>query len=234
MPDPRRPQRPPQRQPVPHPHSGRPVERMVPHDPNADKVPGIHVGDPAAAAARAGGSRPVRTLDPSQQPPPIEFERKIIKGQIYWIMGHEEVPVARKGKVIRLTSEPGKAVGIEFEEPIGGVDSNGQPWGVAHTCDGRGKNGHCLYVRPDQVLDEKSMQTHKARMAELAEPSPFEELEEMTVGPQHSQPLTPAMEEREMMSIGHEDVGKVSATDIFKAKTEEEEEDKGKEPDEDE
>lgn len=227
MPDPRKPQRPQQRQPAPQPQRGYPQERPIPYDPSHDKMPGIHVGDPTAAARR-GASRPVRTLDPSQQPPPVEFERKIRKGETYWIMGHEEVPVPRKGKIIRISNEPGKPIGVEFTEPIGGTDENGQPWGVTHTCDGRGKSGHCLYVRPDQVLDEKAMQAHKARQAEQAAASTFDEFEEMTVGPQHSQPLSPAVsvseQGPEQVSIGPGDVGTMKAEDFVKTEPEEEDE----------
>jgi hypothetical protein len=197
MPDPRQPQRPqpPARQ-QPPPQRGQPAERPVPHDKSKDHlaVSSINVGDPEAAA-RAGRSRPVRPLTPEQQPPPVEYERKIKKGETYWIMGSEELPTPKKGKIIVLSSAIGKTVGVEFEEPIGGVDAQGGPWGTVHTCDGRGKPGHCLYVRPDQVLDEKSMQAFKAHRAQVEKDTPkFDEYEEITVGPQHSMPLTPSIE----------------------------------------
>ena len=199
MPDPRQPHRPAQppmpRQPAPPPaRRTQPVERPVPHDPAKDHLGAkdIVVGDPNAA--RGGVPRPVRPLDPSMQPPPIEHERKIRKGESFWVMGHEECPAPRKAKVIRLTAEPGKGVGVEFEEPIGGIDKDGNPWGVIHTCDGHGKSGHCLYVRPDQVLDDKALETFKARKSEAERTeSAFEEFDEITVGPQHSMVQTPAM-----------------------------------------
>jgi hypothetical protein len=152
------------------------------------------------------------------------------KGETYWIMGSEELPQPLKGKIIRLSNEVGKAVGVEFNEPIGGVDDTGQPFGTVHTCDGRGKPGYCLYVRPDQVLDEKAMQAHKAHQADLVAGSNFEEYDEITVGPQDTQPLTPAMpafplEGRETMTIGPGDVGKISAADLFKTKPKDEDED---------
>jgi hypothetical protein len=229
MPDPRQPQRPQppphQRQPAPQPQRSQPGERPVPHDPNADKVPGIHVGDPNAVAKRAA-ARPVRPLDPSQQPPPVEVARKLRKGETYHVMGDEALPTPRKGKIIRLSSEPGKGVGIEFDEPVGGTDESGQSWGVMHTCDGRGKLGHCLYVRPDMVLDDKAMAAHKAHQAEVsAESSKYEEFDEITVGPQDSHPLTPAMEGRETMTIGPGDVGTISAKDLTRGKPRVEEED---------
>jgi hypothetical protein len=214
MPDPRQPQRPqppqPQhRQPAAQPHTGRPVERPVPSEhQDPSKLPaGIHAGDPAAAAKK-GAARPVRPLPPSEQAPPIEAERKLKKGDSYWLVGSEDLGGGppRKGKVIRLSDEPGKAVGLEMDEPVGGVDSDGQPWGVLHTCDGRGKPGHCLYARVDQVLDAKSLEAYKAHQAEQQHPaeSDYEDLDELTVGPQHSQPATPGWESQ---TITEDDVG---------------------------
>jgi hypothetical protein len=203
------------------------VERPVPHDKSKDHLaaPDINVGDPEAAA-KAARSRPVRPLTPEQQPPPVDYERKIKKGDTYWIMGSEELPAPRKGKIIRLSAEPGKAVGVEFAEPIGGVDAQGQPWGTVHTCDGRGKPGFCLYVRPDQVLDEKTMQAFKARQAEVEKATPkFDEFEEISVGPQHSMPLTPMMEGREQMAIGKDDVGTLALEGEKKKTDEDEDED---------
>jgi hypothetical protein len=227
MPDPRYPQsrQPQSRQPAPQP-AGRPQERPVPSE-HKDLPAGIHAGDPNAAAKR-GAARPVRPLAPEEQAPPVEVERKLKKGESYWIVGSEDSPAApRKAKVIRLSNEVGKTIGVEFAEPIGGVDEHGQPWGVSHTCDGRGKLGHCLYVRPDQVLDEKAMQAHKARQTtekQEAE-SKFEEYNEMTVGPQHSQVQTPLMDTsgRETMTIGKDDVGTIKAEDL---EDEDEDEDK--------
>jgi len=201
MPDPRQPQRPqppPPRQPAPQPHAGRPVERPVPseHQDPSKLPPGIIAGDPSAAA-KQGAARPVRPLPPSEQAPPIDAERKLRKGESYWVVGSEDLGGGppRKGKVIRLSEETGKEIGLEMDEPVGGVDANGQSWGVLHTCDGRGKPGFCLYARPDQVLDAKSLEAYKAHQAEQQHPaeSDFEDLDELTVGPQHSQPITPAM-----------------------------------------
>jgi hypothetical protein len=232
---PRHPQQPhrpgqPQRPPAPQPPRGQPVERPVARDTSKDHLaaPDIHVGDPEAAG-RGAKSRPVRPLAPEMQAPPIEAERKLRKGESYWIVGHEEVPAPRKAKIIRLSNEPGKAVGVEFDEPIGGVDGEGQTWGLVHTCDNRGKPGHCLYVRADQVLDEKAMQTFKARQAERkAEDSQWEDFDEITVGPQHSQPVTPMMEGRERMAIGKDDVGTL---DLGKGKGKDEDEDEDEDED---
>jgi hypothetical protein len=177
------------------------VERPVPHDTAADHLgaPDIHAGDPEAAAKQAK-ARPVRPLAPEDQAPPVEFERKLKKGESYWVVGNEDMPTVRKGRIIRLSDEPGKAVGLEFDEPIEGVN---------HTCDGRGKQGHCLYARPDQVLDDKAMEAWKAHKKEAQAPSPYEDFDELTVGPQHSQPLTPMIEGREQMTLTRGDVGKL-------------------------
>lgn len=180
-------QRPPGPAPVP-------VERPVPHDPMGDHLADdrIHVGDPQAAAQRPGQDRPLRGLDLALQAPPVETPRVLKMGQEYWIVGSEDLAKPRKGKVVRLSTDPGKQVGIEFADPVGGVDKNGQPWGVTHDCDGRGKPNCCLYVRPDQVLDDRAVQVYQARrQAELAEASKYQELDELRVGPEHSQVPTP-------------------------------------------
>lgn len=50
------------------------------------------------------------------------------------------------GRIIAITTKPGKTVGVEFEEPIG-----------LHSCDGRGKDKYCIWaalhhlVMPDQI-----------------------------------------------------------------------------------
>jgi hypothetical protein len=176
-----------------------PVERPVPHDPMGDHLADdrINVGDPKAAAQRIGQARAVRSLDPAAQAPPVETNRVLKVGQTYWIVGSEDLAKPRQGKIIRLSTDPGKQVGIEFVDPVGGVDKNGQPWGVAHDCDGRGKFNHCLYVRPDQVLDDRAVQVYQARrQAELADAGKYQELEELKVGPEHSQVPTPRIAAR--------------------------------------
>ena len=169
MPDPRPPQRPGSRQPSPQPNKG-----------------------PEKPSPRSNISRPIRTVDPSQQPPPLTSERKLRKGEIYWVMGSVELPEARRGTIIRLSNEPGRTIGVEFEEPIGGVDEDGETWGVNHDCAGHGKVGHCLYVGAEQLLDDKAMEAHKARMAGSGGgAAKHDEYDELTVGPESSQPRVP-------------------------------------------
>lgn len=171
-----------------------PVERPVPHDTMGDHLADdrIDVGDPREAARHAAQAQPVRGLDPRQQAPPVETSRVLKTGQEYWIVGSEDLEKPRRGKVVRLSTEPGKQVGVEFVEPVGGVDKQGQPWGVTHNCDGRGAMNHCLYVRPDQVLDDRAVQAYRARLAGAsAEAGQYQELEELRVGPEHSQVPVP-------------------------------------------
>lgn len=48
----------------------------------------------------------------------------------------------RLGTVIALTVEPGKLVGMEFEEPV--------PSRVAHLdCDKKGRMGYCVWAHPN-------------------------------------------------------------------------------------
>ena len=142
MPDPRPPQRPGSRQPALSQNKG-----------------------PEKPSPRSNISRPVRAVDPSQQPPPLESERKIRKGETYWVMGSVELTEPRKAKIVRLSNEPGRTIGVEFEEPVGGTNEDGESWGVNHDCAGNGRQGHCLYVRPEQLLDDKAMEAHKAHRA---------------------------------------------------------------------
>jgi hypothetical protein len=184
MPDPRQPPRPPQR-----PYQPQRPATPQPRQPPAPPQRGL-----------------IRALDPRHQAPPIAAERKLRKGESYLIVGHECLEGPLKGKVIRLSDEAGKTVGVEFAEPIGGVDQDGQRWGVVHDCDGRGRMSHCLYVRPDQALDAKAEQAFLAGLAAPAAAGPkFAEYDELTVGPQHSQPATPAG--RETQTIAATDVG---------------------------
>lgn len=45
------------------------------------------------------------------------------------------------GKVIAITDEPGKHIGVEMDANVFG-----------HSCDGRGKHGCCLWIDPSQVV----------------------------------------------------------------------------------
>lgn len=95
--------------------------------------------------------------------------KKIIKGDIFWCLGQGlSQPV--KGTVIALTSNLGKRIGLEFAEPVG-----------AHSCDGRGKDGYCLWVREDDILTEDEYQAKLAADAATTAALDAVDLEELTL-----------------------------------------------------
>lgn len=72
--------------------------------------------------------------------------KTIQKGDKFWCFNRQLVQPTC-GTVIALTSNPSKQIGIEFEEPIG-----------AHSCDNRGKDGHCLWTNPSWILTDEEYQ----------------------------------------------------------------------------
>lgn len=85
---------------------------------------------------------------------------KIRKGDKFVCL-HPRMSQPAVGDVIALTSDPGKMIGLEFSDPIG-----------LHSCDGRGKDGYCIWVRPEHLLTEdeftESLKAKKAAQAALA------------------------------------------------------------------
>src|SRR4051812_4223437 len=71
---------------------------------------------------------------------------KITKGQKLWCLSRQfSKPLL--GTVICLTTEPGKQIGLQFEESV--------PERLAHlNLDGRGKKGYCVWAHVDHVLTE--------------------------------------------------------------------------------
>ena len=65
--------------------------------------------------------------------------KTINKGDKF-VFAHTEVKEPLLGTVIALTDAPGKKIGLEFEVNVGG-----------HSCDGRGKPGHCLWAAPAHI-----------------------------------------------------------------------------------
>lgn len=61
--------------------------------------------------------------------------------------GIKSLPMA---KIIAITDEPGKTVGVEFGDPVG-----------RHSCDGAGKTGYCLWVAPEHILLPKEAEELK-------------------------------------------------------------------------
>jgi len=80
----------------------------------------------------------------------------INKGDKFWCI-HRRLPKAMLGTVIVMTDEPGKLVGMEFEDCFGG-----------HSCDGRGKDGHCLWVGPEYMLTEDEYASEQAAKQEVS------------------------------------------------------------------
>lgn len=67
--------------------------------------------------------------------------KKIVKGDKFWCLG-QGLQKPLYGTVIAMSSYLGKQIGLEFDEPIG------------HNCDGKGKDGHCLWVRTFDILTD--------------------------------------------------------------------------------
>lgn len=70
---------------------------------------------------------------------------------------HKRLDKPVKGTVIALTNRPGKMIGLQFPNKMGG-----------HECDGKGKKGHCLWVTPQHILTEqewKKEQAHRKKKA---------------------------------------------------------------------
>ena len=62
------------------------------------------------------------------------------------------------GEVIALTNEPGKLIGLEFNEDVKG-----------HSCDNRGKQGYCLWASQFDVLTEAEYEDLKKVKQEAQE-----------------------------------------------------------------
>lgn len=62
------------------------------------------------------------------------------------------------GTIIALTDIPGKMIGIELDDSVG-----------FHSCDGRGKEGHCVWAYPEDVLSETEYSDMKNAKAVVTE-----------------------------------------------------------------
>jgi hypothetical protein len=110
--------------------------------PEADSMP-----DPKPAAPPPAPAAP--------RPAAPAAEKVLKKGETYWVVAPGDLDRPRQGRVILLSKTIGKYVGVEFAEPIGPH--------LVHTCDGRGKPGHCLYCHPDQLLTAEEYKALQAR-----------------------------------------------------------------------
>ena len=67
---------------------------------------------------------------------------KIEINQQYWCV-HRTLMKPLLGTIIALTNSPGKMIGIQFDVNING-----------HSCDGRGVDGHCLWVTSQIIYNQ--------------------------------------------------------------------------------
>lgn len=93
---------------------------------------------------------------------------EINKGDKFWC-SHRRLPSDMIGTVIVMTDEPGKLIGLEFDKDIDG-----------HSCDGRGKDGCCLWVNVDHILTNDEYQSRELAK-KLA--SPYSELPKIVLKP---------------------------------------------------
>jgi len=81
-----------------------------------------------------------------------------------FICVHPKLSSPKLGMVIALTSDPAKMIGLQFTDDVGG-----------HSCDGRGVDRHCLWVRPEHIM---TVEEHRAasRASAASESQDLEEL----------------------------------------------------------
>lgn len=91
---------------------------------------------------------------------------EVKKGDTFWCE-HKRLSAPSKGKIIALTDEPGKMIGVEFDAAVGG-----------HTCDGRGKDGHCLWLAPYHIYTDAEWKdkTSAEEAALAARPKEFDKI----------------------------------------------------------
>lgn len=80
----------------------------------------------------------------------------IKKGDTVVVLPHDSIGVAKEAVVLTLTSDPTKQVGVEFSEPVL----------RGHSCDNRGRQGHCWWVRAALI---RTPATHAAETAAVRE-----------------------------------------------------------------
>ena len=95
--------------------------------------------------------------------------KSIKKGDKFWCLG-QGIATPTFGTVIALTTNPAKSIGLQFDTKIGG-----------HTCDGRGVEGCCLWVRPVDILTDEEFQAKNAAEAAMEEAATSEDIEVIEV-----------------------------------------------------
>lgn len=96
--------------------------------------------------------------------------RKFKKGDRLWYKARQmSRPLV--GTVVCITTEPGKILGLQFEEKL--------PDNLSHLdLDGRGKKGYCVWAHPSQVMTEDE---HKAMLDSRKGKPTHQELDELEV-----------------------------------------------------
>lgn len=93
------------------------------------------------------------------------IDLKIKKGDIV-ICSHPRLSHPSKGIIIALTDEPGKMIGIELTEQVG-----------FHSCDGRGRDKHCVWARPEHIMTQEEYSSNiRVKEESLRKYQEFEEL----------------------------------------------------------
>lgn len=94
--------------------------------------------------------------------------KKISKGDVFvCTLKRLKSPVA--GTIIALTNEPGKLIGLEFSENVNG-----------HSCDGRGKDGHCLWASQYDILTKEEYEA-SLKVTEEAKKIVYSEMDSITL-----------------------------------------------------
>lgn len=83
----------------------------------------------------------------------MTFVKTISVGDRF-VVTHEPRVASAWGNVIALTDEPGKMIGFELDEEVG-----------IHSCDGRGKNGYCVWATPEMIYTESEWEAFQAEEA---------------------------------------------------------------------
>lgn len=74
---------------------------------------------------------------------------EISKGDKFWCNHRKAGSKYILGTVIALTDQPGKLIGLQFEANVSG-----------HSCDGKGKQGYCLWTGIENLLSESEYADH--------------------------------------------------------------------------
>ncbi len=80
-------------------------------------------------------------------------EVKLTPGSVVYAFCPDHLQGVRKATIVAITAEPGKTIGLAFDEPVG-----------VHTCDGRCKEKHGLWVNLEHLLTEQEFDLLKLQM----------------------------------------------------------------------